>query len=92
MEPVELTHIFGDAGNSLFDATQYEFFSQKAVEEVELGGLEDDKDDLSLAPVHTDEYQLFDRDEVLPSAVILIVYVHLYEFDVCSFFICSLLS
>ncbi|CAO2839576.1 unnamed protein product [Amaranthus hypochondriacus] len=54
---------FSVEGNSLFDATQYEFFSQKAVEEVELGGLEDDKDDLSLAPVHTDEYQLFDRDE-----------------------------
>ncbi|CAO2839577.1 unnamed protein product [Amaranthus hypochondriacus] len=47
-------------GTSLFDASQYEFFGKKAVEEVELGGLEDDQDNQSLVP---DEYQLFNKDE-----------------------------
>ncbi|KAL2900674.1 Protein PAT1-like protein 2 [Bienertia sinuspersici] len=46
--------------NSLFDASQYEFFGQNVGEEVELGGLEDDP---SLVPLRTDEYHLFDKDE-----------------------------
>ncbi|CAK7340370.1 unnamed protein product [Dovyalis caffra] len=47
---------------ALFDASQYEFFGQHAVEEVDLGGLEDASDNLVLGPAD-DEYRLFDRDE-----------------------------
>ncbi|KAB5551590.1 hypothetical protein DKX38_008901 [Salix brachista] len=49
---------------ALFDASRYKFFGQQAVEEVELGGLEDEGDSLVLGPAD-DEYRLFDRDEGL---------------------------
>lgn len=53
------------AGNTLFDASQYEFFGQNVVGEVELGGLEDDEEDaLVFASANDDEYRLFDRGEV----------------------------
>ena len=79
----KVTTFFDDAGNSLFDASQYEFFGKKAVEEVELGGLENDQDNQSLVP---DEYQLFNKDEVQLSALVLLflficmnlMYVHLF--------------
>ncbi|KAJ6779006.1 PROTEIN PAT1-like protein 1-LIKE [Salix koriyanagi] len=50
------------SSGAFFDASQYEFFGQHAVEEVELGGLEDDGENLLLGPTN-DEYRLFDRDE-----------------------------
>ncbi|KAF9679444.1 hypothetical protein SADUNF_Sadunf06G0015700 [Salix dunnii] len=50
------------SSGALFDASRYEFFGQQAVEEVELGGLEDEGDSLVLGPAD-DEYRLFDRDE-----------------------------
>lgn len=54
---------FSAEDNSRFDASQYEFFGRNVGEEVELGGLEDDRDDISVVPLHTDEYHLFNKDE-----------------------------
>lgn len=61
---LKITVFFDDADNSLFDASQYEFFGQSIGEEVELGGLEDDQDDSSVMRLRTDEYHLFNKDEV----------------------------
>lgn len=60
---------FGDAKRlgenstdaSLFDASQYAFFGNDVVEEVELGGLEDDDENIPAAAIN-DEYQ-FDQEE-----------------------------
>lgn len=52
------------AGNTLFDASQYEFFGQNVGEEVELGGLEDDRDGSPVFGSVDDEYHLFDKGEV----------------------------
>ncbi|KAA3474678.1 protein PAT1-like protein 1-like isoform X2 [Gossypium australe] len=52
--------------NALFDASQYEFFGQNAMEEVELGGLEDDEQNAPVfASPEDDEYHLFDKGEVV---------------------------
>ncbi|KAL6347305.1 hypothetical protein AAG906_013741 [Vitis piasezkii] len=48
---------------ALFDASQYEFFGQHAVEEVELGGLENE-DNIPVFGSVDDEYQLFERESV----------------------------
>ncbi|KAL6965437.1 hypothetical protein U1Q18_036488 [Sarracenia purpurea var. burkii] len=48
--------------NALFDASQYVFFGQKAME-VELGGLEDEEDDIPVVGNGGDEYHLFDKEE-----------------------------
>lgn len=52
-----------DNNSTLFDASQYEFFGQ-SLEEVELGGLDDDA---SVLGGHADdeEYHLFDKREVI---------------------------
>lgn len=50
------------SGNALFDASQYEFFGQNVVQEVELGGLEDGDNGPAFGPAD-DEYHLFDREE-----------------------------
>lgn len=68
---VDLTSFFGVsffpfnsfADGALFDASQYEFFGQHAVEEVELGGLENE-DNIPVFGSVDDEYQLFEREEV----------------------------
>lgn len=58
-----LIAIFLYADNALFDASQYEFFGQNAVEEVDLGGLEDGEEDSPVfASTEDDEYHLFDRE------------------------------
>ncbi|XP_062151959.1 protein PAT1 homolog 2-like [Alnus glutinosa] len=49
-------------GNKIFDASQYEFFGQNVLEEVELGGLEEEGNGPAFGPAD-DEYHLFDRDE-----------------------------
>ncbi|KNA13416.1 hypothetical protein SOVF_117200 [Spinacia oleracea] len=51
----------GNLGDGLFDASQYEFFGNNIVEEVELGGLDDEE----IIPVGgiEDDYQL-DQEEV----------------------------
>lgn len=46
------------SGNALFDASQYAFFGNDVVEEVELGGLEDEEDDLPPPGFDDVEYQL----------------------------------
>lgn len=48
-------------GASLFDASQYEFFGNDIVEEVELGGLEDEED-ISAGGIEDDYH--FDQEEV----------------------------
>ncbi|KAG7988453.1 hypothetical protein I3843_03G189300 [Carya illinoinensis] len=53
------------SGNAVFDASQYEFFGHNAVEGVELGGLEDNRDNGPAFGPADDEYHLFDREEVV---------------------------
>lgn len=54
----------GDSSSgALFDATQYAFFGQNFVEEMELGGLEDGEEDFPVFGPADDEYHLFDREE-----------------------------
>lgn len=50
--------------DALFDASQYAFFGQDLVEEMELGGLEDGEGDFPFFGPADDEYHLFDREEV----------------------------
>ncbi|XP_059449555.1 protein PAT1 homolog 2-like [Corylus avellana] len=50
------------SGTTIFDASQYEFFGQNVVGEVELGGLEEEGKGPAFGPAD-DEYHLFDRDE-----------------------------
>uniref|UniRef100_A0A7N0RHP7 Uncharacterized protein n=1 Tax=Kalanchoe fedtschenkoi TaxID=63787 RepID=A0A7N0RHP7_KALFE len=53
------------AGNALFDASQYAFFGNDAVDEVELGGLEEEDDDHNTAAIgFNDEEYLLDKKEV----------------------------
>nr|DAD43608.1 TPA_asm: hypothetical protein HUJ06_001838 [Nelumbo nucifera] len=47
-----------------FDASQYAFFDKDVMEEVELGGLEDEDDDVPLIGFDDDEYPLSDREEL----------------------------
>ncbi|CAK7357591.1 unnamed protein product [Dovyalis caffra] len=47
---------------TVFDASQYAFFGKDLVEEVELGGLEDDEEELPAADFEEEEF-LFDRQE-----------------------------
>ncbi|XP_073311885.1 protein PAT1 homolog isoform X1 [Primulina huaijiensis] len=49
-------------GPAVFDATQYAFFGNNAVEEVELGGLEDDEGDLGAVGFNEEGLQL-EREE-----------------------------
>ncbi|KAL5977300.1 hypothetical protein ACLOJK_021646 [Asimina triloba] len=58
--------VFDDVCNARFDASQYAFFGQEVLEEVELGGLEDDEDDAARVGIEDDDYQfssLGDREE-----------------------------
>ncbi|KAL6553332.1 hypothetical protein OROGR_007174 [Orobanche gracilis] len=48
--------------NAVFDASQYEFFGGDVVDEVELGGLEDEEDDLAPAGFEEEEFHL-DKEE-----------------------------
>ncbi|XP_048131058.1 protein PAT1 homolog isoform X3 [Rhodamnia argentea] len=52
----------GSAGGTVFDASQYAFFGNDAVEEVELGGLEDEEEDLPPAGLEEEEF-LYDKEE-----------------------------
>ncbi|KAF6166204.1 hypothetical protein GIB67_023914 [Kingdonia uniflora] len=54
--------ILGNA--ALFDASQYAFFGKDVLEEVELGGLDDDTEDAPLAGFDDEEYRFSDREEV----------------------------
>lgn len=50
--------IIHKAGGTVFDASQYAFFGNDAVEEVELGGLEDEEDDVAPVVFEEEELQL----------------------------------
>lgn len=55
--------LFCNAGGAaVFDASQYAFFGNDVVEEVELGGLEDEEDDV--APVGFEEEFAFEGEQV----------------------------
>ncbi|OAY48610.1 protein PAT1 homolog isoform X2 [Manihot esculenta] len=54
---------FGDSSTgAVFDASQYAFFGKDLMEEVELGGLEDEEEDLRLVEFEEEEF-LFGRQE-----------------------------
>lgn len=52
----------GSAGGTVFDASQYAFFGNDVLEEVELGGLEDEEEDLPPAGLEEEEF-LYDKEE-----------------------------
>lgn len=54
--------LFCNAGGAVFDASQYAFFGNDVVEEVELGGLEDEEDDV--APAGFEEEFGFEGEQV----------------------------
>lgn len=61
----EFTEGFSDIAS--FNASQYAFFGKDVLEEVELGGLEDDEDDAALIGLGDDEFRFSsfgDREEV----------------------------
>lgn len=58
--------------DAVFDASQYAFFGKDVVEEVELGGLDDEDDSSMIAPRFDEEEFLFDKEEVKFSSFILI--------------------
>ncbi|XVE63217.1 hypothetical protein DITRI_Ditri07aG0001900 [Diplodiscus trichospermus] len=64
MDASENLEQFGDTstGNAVFDASQYAFFGKDVLEEVELGGLGDEEEDLPAAELDEEEF-LFDREE-----------------------------
>ncbi|KAJ8759836.1 hypothetical protein K2173_009937 [Erythroxylum novogranatense] len=51
------------SSGTFFDASQYAFFGQNAMEEVELGGLEDEDENPVFGSLD-DQYHLFEKDEV----------------------------
>ncbi|KAI7757293.1 hypothetical protein M8C21_022847 [Ambrosia artemisiifolia] len=54
------------SGGAVFDASQYAFFGNEVLEEIELGGLEeeeDEGDDLPAAKLEDDDY-LLEREEL----------------------------
>lgn len=55
-------------GDTKFDASQYAFFGNNAVEEVELGGLDDDDGDTAFVEHGDEEYPLYGRDNILEVA------------------------
>lgn len=55
--------MFNGAEGAVFDASQYAFFGKDLMEEVELGGLEDEEEDLRLVEFEEEEF-LFGRQEV----------------------------
>lgn len=55
-------------GDTKFDASQYAFFGNNAVEEVELGGLDDDDGDTTFVEHGDEEYPLYGQDNILEVA------------------------
>ncbi|XP_022749381.1 protein PAT1 homolog 1-like [Durio zibethinus] len=64
MDASENLNQFGDnsTGDAVFDASQYAFFGKDVLEEVELGGLDDDDEDLHTARLDEEEF-LFNQEE-----------------------------
>ncbi|PPD73849.1 hypothetical protein GOBAR_DD29227 [Gossypium barbadense] len=65
MDAFEDLKQFGDTDKegAVFDASQYAFFGNNVLEEVELGGLDDEDEDLPAAGLDEEEF-LFDQEEV----------------------------
>ncbi|KAE8703378.1 obg-like ATPase 1-like isoform X1 [Hibiscus syriacus] len=65
MDASENPERFGDTstGDAVFDASQYAFFRKDVLEEVELGGLDDDEQDLPAVGLNDEEF-LFEREEL----------------------------
>ena len=55
-------------GDTKFDASQYDFFGNNPVEEVELGGLDDDDGDTAFVEHGNEVYPLYGRDNMLEVA------------------------
>ncbi|XP_071725747.1 protein PAT1 homolog [Rutidosis leptorrhynchoides] len=53
-------------GGALFDASQYAFFGTQVLEEVELGGLDDEEEDIPIAKFEEEEFLLEPEEEVYP--------------------------
>lgn len=53
------------ADDRLFDASQYAFFGQPAIDMADFGCLEEDGGDNATTGIADDEYHLFDREEVM---------------------------
>lgn len=63
------------AGDAVFDASQYAFFGKDSVEEVELGGLDEED-----APVGFDEEEfLYDREQVKPFSSLIFMTIALEQ-------------
>ncbi|XP_059666652.1 protein PAT1 homolog [Cornus florida] len=63
LKPQDLKQLGSNStGDAVFDASQYAFFGNDVVEEVELGGLEEEVDDFPAAGFEDEEYQ-FDLEE-----------------------------
>ncbi|TYI41705.1 hypothetical protein ES332_A01G044300v1 [Gossypium tomentosum] len=65
MDASENLKRFGDTstGDAVFDASQYAFFGKDVLEEVELGGLDDEEEDVPAVGLEDEEEFLSDRDE-----------------------------
>ncbi|XP_048229012.1 protein PAT1 homolog isoform X2 [Ricinus communis] len=53
-----------DNSTTVFDASQYAFFGKELVEEVELGGLDDEEEEEDLPAEYDEEVFLFDKQEL----------------------------
>ena len=74
---------FSFLAGAVFDASQYAFFGKDVVEEVELGGLEDEEERLPVAGFDEEEF-LLDREEV---PLFLCDYLFIYLFIFHFFFV-----
>lgn len=59
-----LLESFCNTEDTLFDASQYAFFGKDVVEEVELGGLEEEEVGLPTVGIDEEEF-LYNREEVM---------------------------
>ncbi|XP_071697768.1 protein PAT1 homolog [Rutidosis leptorrhynchoides] len=55
-----------NSSDALFDASQYAFFGNEVLEEVELGGLDDEEDDIPVAKFEEEEFQLEPEEGAYP--------------------------
>ncbi|PON77192.1 topoisomerase II-associated protein [Parasponia andersonii] len=60
----DLNQFGNDSTGAVFDASQYAFFGKDVLEEIELGGLEDEEEDLPASAAGFDEEEfLYDKEE-----------------------------
>ncbi|XP_076957408.1 protein PAT1 homolog [Bidens hawaiensis] len=68
IRPQDLHPQIASGEAAVFDASQYAFFGNQVLEEVELGGLENDEDDIPSAKFEDGDYPL-DQEEVVFSGI-----------------------